>query len=66
MATFRKIYFDGCNGWVCGELVEAEPCPDGKIVLEDEDGFRLSFGSRNGDGLYENEEGQTLLVPVAD
>lgn len=57
--TYRKIYFDGCNGWCLGELVEAEPVK-GRIRLEDEG----AFGSRNRDGLFESESGETLLVPV--
>ena len=60
MALFRKIYFDGCNGWKLGSTLETEPCEDG--ALFDEDGTQ--FGSRNDDGLFEDEEGQQLLVPI--
>jgi hypothetical protein len=57
--AFRRIYYDGCNGWCLGDIVEATPNEEGVIVLDDQE-----FGSRNDDGLYEDlEEGQSLLVP---
>ena len=55
---FRKVFYDGCNGMRLGDFVEAEPDEEGAITLDDQE-----FGSRNEDGLYEDEEGQSFLVP---
>lgn len=63
---YTQIYYDGCNGFKNGGTVEAEPDSEGRIVLKDEDGGDVSFGSRNDDGLLENEEGDRLLVPVPE
>jgi hypothetical protein len=51
---YRVVCFDGCNGWVLGEVVEAE------------EAHRRAARSRNADGLLESEEGDELFVPLAE
>lgn len=48
---YREIYFDGCNGWKLGELLEQ--LPEGAVDL-------------NGDGLYTDtdSDGEVLYVPT--
>ena len=60
---YTELSFDGCNGWRLVGQVEPEEKEDGVFVLKDEDGEEREFSSRNDDGLLENEEGDTLLVP---
>lgn len=61
---FREVYFDGSNGWSLGNIIEAEPDEDGKILHPGDDGTEEEFKSAKKDGLYQNEDGSTLLVPL--
>jgi len=49
---YRELFFDGSNGWCLGDVVTAE------------EAFTQSSGSRNGDGLLETSDGETLWVPL--
>lgn len=71
MGSYRKIFYDGGNGMRLGEVVELELDENGvgRLVEEDEDAedgedTAVEFSSRNDDGLLENEEGDTYLVPL--
>lgn len=68
---YRQLYYDGCNGWCLGDVLEAEPNKKGVVDLfdpeEDDEDDRECFrySSRNNDGLLENEGGEELLVPLS-
>ena len=62
--TFRQIHFDGCNGWKLGSIVEAKVASQIMLPSEDEDDPARLFTSRNQDGLFEDESGETLLIPL--
>jgi hypothetical protein len=48
------VFYDGCNGARLGR------------VVSDEQAFKESNGSRNRDGLLENETGDVLWIPLDD
>lgn len=51
---YRVLYYDGCNGWRLGDVVDAERA------------HKEATGSRNEDGLLEDEGGERLWVPLGE